>query len=84
MVIHFLHHQRIDMTERIVTHDLSESDVEIILKALENYEKFCGRTAKNCITNGYGTAVSICKGEEWNRKAETIRELESKIANQML
>lgn len=73
-----------DMSERIVTHELSEQDVEIILKALENYERFCRRTAKNCIQNGYGTAVSLCKSEEWQNKAEGIRELESKISNQMI
>ena len=63
--------------------EFTEAEIDTILTLLRREEKRCN-TIGNAPVIGYGSANELEKKESWKRKAEEIRQLETKIANSVI
>jgi hypothetical protein len=70
-------------TKRQIIIELSEYELDLLMKALTHAEKQCKTFAKNC-DNGYGKASSEMKKQEHLNRAEELRDLQSRFCDQFL
>lgn len=62
---------------------LNEEEVELIIEALNRFEKHCRGIADRPI-QGYGSSSELMKKQAWRDKADRIREIETKIAYEFI
>jgi hypothetical protein len=63
--------------------EISEEDLDLILHALQAQETKC-KTIGNAAPTGYGSASETEKRAAWRDKADTYRELQSKLSEAAL
>jgi endonuclease IV len=66
-----------------IQEEFTEAEIDTILTLLRREAKRC-ETIGNAPVIGYGSSNEMEKKKAWKRKAEDIRELESKIANSVI
>jgi hypothetical protein len=67
------------MSEREFAVEITETDLSLLMKLIERYQKTCSKNARMARENGFGSGNSLAKADNWDFENERADALKAKL-----